>query len=78
MKNTSNTRIVWKETIVNLHGLKTRMSRKFPNSKITNIILNEPSEISVEELIGAVGVWLNILDESYNNLKFQRIKEVIK
>ena len=58
--------------LISISELKRSFSKKFPNSEIANILLNEPSEISVEELIGAVGVWLNILDmESVNNLGFQ-------
>lgn len=57
-----------------IRGLKERFAHKFPNVELSQILLSEPDEMSIEELIGAVGVWLNILDESNNNLKFQSEK----
>jgi hypothetical protein len=56
--------------IVRLKSLKQKFMQKFPNSSITSYLQSLPDEISGEELIGAVGVWLSILDmESANNLK---------
>ena len=50
--------------------LKRHYSIKFPNSPILTILLALPDEIEADELIGAVGVWLSILDmERANNLK---------
>ena len=56
--------------VINIQKLKHSFTKKFPDSETTKILLSMPDEIEAEELIGAVGVWLNILDmESANNLK---------
>ncbi len=66
MNDTGNTRL----NLVNIQILKNRFAMKFPNSETTKILLSMPNEVEGEELIGAVGVWLNILDmESANNIK---------
>ena len=58
---------------VSISKLKHRFNQKFPDSPILQILLSMPDEIPAEELIGAVGVWLNILDVERNkNLKDQR------
>jgi hypothetical protein len=58
---------------INIHGLKTRVSKKYPNSSILPILLSLPDEISGEELIGATAVLLDLLDrESHNNLNVQK------
>lgn len=58
MNDTGNTRV----NRVNIQIPKNRFAMKFPNSAILQIILSMPNEVEGEELIGAVGVWLNILD----------------
>ena len=58
MNDTGNTRV----NRVNIQIPKNRFAVKFPNSAILQIILSMPNEVEGEELIGAVGVWLNILD----------------
>ena len=66
MNDTGNTRV----NRVNIQIPKNRFAMKFPNSAILQIILSMPDEIEGEELIGAVGAWLTILDmERANNLK---------
>lgn len=45
---------------VNIHGLKIRVSKKYPS--LTSLMQTFPDEMEVEEFIGAVGVWLFILD----------------
>jgi len=66
MNDTGNTLI----NRVNIQMLKNRFVKKFPSSSILQIILSMPDVVEGEELIGAVGAWLNILDmESANNLK---------
>jgi hypothetical protein len=56
--------------VINIQKLKHSFTNKFPDSETTKILLSMHDEIEAEELIGAVGVWLNILDmESANNLK---------
>jgi hypothetical protein len=68
--DTSNTRVDFERKGINIHGLKTRVNKKFPNSHILPILLSLPDDISAEELIGAVAVLLDLLDrESHNNLK---------
>jgi hypothetical protein len=62
MINTGRTRVVFHEKIVSIHRLKTRIPKKFPNSEIANILLNEPDEMSIEALISKVGTWLVLLD----------------
>ena len=58
MNDTGNTRV----NQVNIQIPKNRFAMKFPNSAILQIILSMPNEVEGEELIGPVGVWLNILD----------------
>ena len=58
MNDTGNTLI----NRVNIQMLKNRFVKKFPSSSILQIILSMPDVVEGEELIGAVGVWLNILD----------------
>ena len=58
MNDTGNTLI----NRVNIQMLKNRFVKKFPSSSILQIILSMPNEVEGEELIGAVGVWLSILD----------------
>ena len=56
--------------VINIQKLKHSFVKKFPNSAILPLIFSLPDEVESEELIGAVGVWLNILDmERSNNLK---------
>ena len=65
--------------VVGIHDLKTLATRKFPNSEITNILLNEPDEMSVEDFIAKSGTWLSIMDATHNNLNSAiNIKEVSK
>lgn len=55
---------------ISIKNLKASFTRKFPNSNILPLVISLSDELTVEELIGAVGVWLNILDmERANNLK---------
>ena len=55
---------------VSIARLKANFARKFPNSPLVPILLSLSDEIEGEELIGAVGVWLNILDiTTHNNLE---------
>ena len=58
MNDTGNTLI----NRVNIQMLKNRFVKKFPSSPILQMILSMPDEIEGEELIGAVGAWLSILD----------------
>ena len=58
MNDTGNTRV----NRVNIQIPNNCFAMKFPNSAILQIILSMPNEVEGEELIGAVGVWLNILD----------------
>ena len=58
MNDTGNTRV----NRVNIQIPKNRFVKKFPSSSILQIILSMPDVVEGEELIGAVGVWLNILD----------------
>jgi hypothetical protein len=62
---------------LSINTLKFRVSQKFPNSEIANILLNEPDKMSVEEFIAKGGTWLAILDsERNNNLKLQMKRKV--
>lgn len=63
---------------LSIETLKFRTSKKFPNSEIANILLNEPDEMSIEEFIAKCGTWLAVLDARHNNLNSEYIKEVIK
>lgn len=47
---------------VSIKSLISTFVSKFPNIKLTAILLSSPEEVNAEELIGAVGVWLTILD----------------
>lgn len=53
---------VFKENKVSISILKHSFAKKFPTSTILQTLLSLPNEVEGEELIGAVGVWLNILD----------------
>jgi hypothetical protein len=65
---------------ISISRLKHSFAKKFPSSPILQTLLSMRDEIPADELIGAVGVWLNILDiENHNNLDVQRkIKEAMK
>jgi hypothetical protein len=76
--NTGITRIGFRGMFVSIQNLKTRVSKKFPNSEIANILLSEPDEMSVEELIAKCGTWLSIMDATHNNLNSEYIKGVSK
>jgi hypothetical protein len=55
---------------ISIKNLKASFTGKFSNSIIFPLVISLPDELIIEELIGAVGVWLNILElESANNLK---------
>ena len=70
MEGKSSQIILSKKKQIDLRTLKSNFATKFPNSETTKILLSMPNESEGEELIGAVGVWLNILDmERTNNLK---------
>ena len=59
-----------KNKTVNVKPVKQAFSKNFPNSSILQTLLSMPDEVEIGELIGVVGVWLNILDmERANNLK---------
>jgi hypothetical protein len=61
---------ICKKKIISIQKLKNSYAQKYPNSPITQILLSMLDEVESDELIGAVGVWLNILDmERANNLK---------
>lgn len=49
--------------MVNIKALKSRISAKYPNSKIAGILRNEPDEVSQEELIAKIGTWQFVIDE---------------
>ncbi len=51
-----------KSSQIELRTLKSNFTRKFPDSETTKILLSMPDEIEAEELIGAVAIWLTILD----------------
>ena len=68
-----------KTGIVSLKNLKSSFTKKFPTSTFLPLILSLPDEVEGEELIGAVGVWLNILDMERNkNMKREIEKEAKK
>jgi hypothetical protein len=48
--------------VINIQKLKHSFTKKFPDSETTKILLSMPDEIEAEELIGAVAIWLTILD----------------
>ncbi len=76
--NTGKTRVSFREKI-SIHEVKTRVNKKFPNIELSQILLSEPDEMSVEALISKVGTWLVILDATHNNLNNEiNIKEVTK
>ena len=59
-----------KDKQISISRLKNSFVQKFPESPILRTLLSMPNEIPANELIGAVGVWLSILDmERANNLK---------
>lgn len=47
---------------VDIQKLKYKIKTKFPDSNLSAIIASLPDQMTFEEFIGAVGVWLNILD----------------
>jgi hypothetical protein len=46
-------------TRINIRPLKERISGKFPGKTVTNIIRNEPDEMTPEELLAKITTWLN-------------------
>ncbi|SJK84450.1 hypothetical protein CPM_0574 [Cuniculiplasma divulgatum] len=52
---------------IELLTLKSNFITKFPNSPITQTLLNLPDTMDAEELIGAVAVLLDLLDRERNN-----------
>ena len=49
--------------MVSIKSLKSRISSKYPDSKIAGILKAEPDEVSPEELIAKIGTWQFIIDE---------------
>ena len=49
--------------MVSLRTLKSRISAKYPNEPITEILKNEPDEVSMEELIAKLGTWQSVIDQ---------------
>lgn len=47
---------------VDISKVKHSFSKQYPNSSILSMLLDLPDVVSGAELIGAVGVWLSILD----------------
>jgi hypothetical protein len=76
--DTGNTRVDFERKTINIHELKTRLSKKYPNSSILSILLSLPDTIDAEELVGATAILLDLLDRekrSYNNLNTQKGSE---
>lgn len=61
MISTSSARAGTRE-MVSLKTLKHRFAHKFPNSEITQILLLEPPEISIESFISKAETWLVLID----------------
>lgn len=60
--DTGNTQADMEGSSVNIHGIKHRISMKFPDSEITKLLLSMPDEMPAGELIGAVFTLLAVAD----------------
>lgn len=55
---------------VSINLVKHSFAQRFPDSPLIPVLMSLPDEVEGDELIGAVGVWLNFLDvERTNNLR---------
>jgi hypothetical protein len=48
--------------MVNIRAFKDRVSSKYLNASIAEILRNEPDEVGPEELIGKLATWQTIID----------------
>ena len=60
---------------LNISTIKLGFVKKFPNEILTSILLQEPDEMTSDELIGAIGVWLTICDLESNKNEKDRVNK---
>lgn len=48
--------------MVSIRALKDRISSRFPGKTITEILKNEPDEVTQDELIGKLATWQSVID----------------
>jgi len=48
--------------MINITQLKKNFIKKFPNHQLAKILVNTKDELPEEEFLGAVVVWLQIMD----------------
>ncbi len=49
-------------SVINLRRLKTKIIKKYPNTKIAEILAREPDEIPATELLGKIATLQAIID----------------
>jgi hypothetical protein len=59
---------------IDLRTFKSNFSKYFPNSVLSIILLSEPDEMSLDELIGKLGTWLILLDQEKDSLFISSIR----
>ncbi|EQB69325.1 MAG: hypothetical protein AMDU5_GPLC00004G0295 [Thermoplasmatales archaeon Gpl] len=71
MQDVGNKRENLQKKQVSIRKLKCLFTEaKFSNSELSQILLLEPDEMSIEAFISKTGTWLSILDvEKANNLQ---------
>lgn len=60
-------------TEIQIKRIKDSFSQRYPNSALAKVLLNAPDAMPVAEFLGAVSVWLVILDleKSYEHHKIK-------
>ena len=48
---------------ISISRVKHSFAQRFPDSPLIPVLMLLPDEVEGDELIGAVGVWLNFLDK---------------
>lgn len=54
---------------VSIRALKSRLASRYPGEPITEVLKNEPDEVSPEELIGKVATWQAVIDAGKSHEK---------
>ena len=59
--------------MIEIKRIKDSFSQRYPNSALAKVLLNAPDAMPVAEFLGAVSVWLVILDleKSYDHHKIK-------
>ncbi|MEM4058116.1 MAG: hypothetical protein QXZ12_05245 [Thermoplasmata archaeon] len=53
--------------MININAVKLALAKKYPNHPLTKVVLRSPDLLDNEQFLGAVSVWLALIDSSEVN-----------